>query len=132
MKTSAVSTPAQRREQFLALAAQAYEELETWYDQHPDATFAEIEAKAREVRQALMGRGLEILINQRRHTADITAPACPTCGKPMRLKGRRAKRVNGLEGQSRIERSYYVCPNGCGQTAFPPGASAAPESRPVE
>ncbi|MFN3705951.1 MAG: hypothetical protein ACK4WM_08165 [Thermoflexales bacterium] len=70
---------------------------------------------AREVQ----GRGLEILINQRRHTADITPPVCPTCGKPMRLKGRRAKPVNGLEGQSRIERSYSVCPNGCGQTVSP-------------
>ncbi|MFN4293979.1 MAG: hypothetical protein ACK4JD_07595 [Thermoflexales bacterium] len=36
MKTSAVPTPAQRREKFLALAAQAYNELEKWYDQHPD------------------------------------------------------------------------------------------------
>ncbi len=128
MKTSTVTSYAQRREQFLALAAQAYEELETWYDQHPDTTFAEIEAKAREVRQALMGRGLEILINQRPHRADITQPLCPSCGKPMRLKGRRGKQVNGLEGQSRIERSYYVCPNGCGQTVFPPGSRAAPES----
>lgn len=72
VKTSTVATPAQQCEQFLALAAQAYDELERWYDQHPDATFAEIEAKAREVQQALMGRGLEILIYQRRHTADIT------------------------------------------------------------
>ncbi|GIV85130.1 MAG: hypothetical protein KatS3mg052_2137 [Candidatus Roseilinea sp.] len=128
MKPSTVSSHAQRREQFLALAAQAYEELETWYDQHPDATFAEIEA----LRQVLMGRGLEILINQRPHRADITQPLCPSCGKPMRLKGRRGKQVNGLEGPSRIERSYYVCPNGCGQTAFPPGSRAAPESGPVE
>ncbi|MFN4294015.1 MAG: hypothetical protein ACK4JD_07780 [Thermoflexales bacterium] len=92
MKTSTVPTPAQRREQFLALAAQAlaalalaaqayddlvaqaYDESETWYDQHPDATSAEIEAKSREVLQALMDRVSEMLINQRRHTADITPP----------------------------------------------------------
>ncbi|RMG63494.1 MAG: hypothetical protein D6709_08205, partial [Chloroflexi bacterium] len=60
MKPSTVSSHAQQREQFLPLAAQAYEAFETWYDQHPDAAFAEIEA----LRQALMGRGLEILINQ--------------------------------------------------------------------
>ncbi|WP_169237161.1 hypothetical protein [Candidatus Roseilinea sp. NK_OTU-006] len=70
MRPSTVSSHAQRREQFLALAAQAYEAFKTWYDQHPDATFAEIEA----MRQALMGRGLEILINQRLHRADITQP----------------------------------------------------------
>ncbi|WP_169239619.1 hypothetical protein [Candidatus Roseilinea sp. NK_OTU-006] len=75
MKPSTVSSHAQRREQFLALAAQAYEAFETWYDQHPDAAFAEIEA----LRQALMGRGLEILINQRR-----TAQTSPSRAERMR------------------------------------------------
>ncbi|WP_169237268.1 hypothetical protein [Candidatus Roseilinea sp. NK_OTU-006] len=80
MRPSTASGHAQRREQFLALAAQADEALETWYDQHPDAAFAEIEA----LRQALMGRGLEILINQRPHRADITQPrgADALCGVP--------------------------------------------------
>ncbi len=76
MKTSTVVSHAQRREKFLGLAAQAYDELETWYDQHPDATFAEIEAKAREVRQALMGRGLEILINRRSPSVRHAASRC--------------------------------------------------------
>lgn len=64
MKRSTISR-AQRREAFLDLAEQAFDELETWYDAHPDASFAEIEAKAREVRRAWMGQGLELRINQR-------------------------------------------------------------------
>jgi DNA repair exonuclease SbcCD ATPase subunit len=131
MKRSTISR-AQRREAFLALAGQAFDELETWYDAHPEASFAEIEAKAREVRQALMGKGLELLINQRIHAVELHAPRCPTCGQPMRFKGRLGKQVSGLEGQSRIERNYYVCPNGCGQTAFPPGSCATPESGSLE
>jgi hypothetical protein len=70
MKRSTISR-AQRREAFLALAGQAFDELETWYDAHPDASFAEIEAEAREVRQALMGQGPKLLINQRAHAVEL-------------------------------------------------------------
>lgn len=72
-----------------------------------------------------MGNGLELLINQRSRAVELHTPRCPTCGQPMNYKGRLGKRVSGLKGQSRIERSYYVCPNGCGQTAFPLDRAAA-------
>ncbi|MGQ9599829.1 MAG: hypothetical protein ACUVWZ_10480 [Anaerolineae bacterium] len=39
--------------------------LEAWYDAHPDASFGEIEHQARQERQALMGQGLEALVNGR-------------------------------------------------------------------
>ncbi|MCS6847021.1 MAG: hypothetical protein RMN52_04825 [Anaerolineae bacterium] len=131
MKRSIMSR-AQRREAFLALAGQAFDELESWYDAHPNATFAEIEARARRVRQTLMGQGLEILVNQRRHEVEVHPPCCPTCGTAMTVKGRRGKWVEGLEGRSRIERNYYVCPNGCGQTDFPPRSRAGSANRSLE
>ena len=37
---------AQRRAAFLELAARTFEGLEEWYDQHPEASFGEIEAEA--------------------------------------------------------------------------------------
>ena|SRR5437867_1043741 len=121
-----VSSRAQRREQFMKRAGEMYEALEDWYDAHPAATFGEIEQQARDQRRRLMGETLEILINQRAHPVELKPPVCPTCGSVMQLHALRGKTVHGLEGRTRVERSYYVCPEGCGQTAFPPGSESTP------
>jgi hypothetical protein len=55
---------AQREAAFLEKAAHMYGALEDWYDQHPEASFCEIEAEAR-LRRELMGEGLAVLINGR-------------------------------------------------------------------
>lgn len=114
---------AQRREAFVSLAAAAFDELERWYEERPGSSFEEIETKAREVRRELMGRGLEVLINQRSQASEALPPKCAKCGGDMRRQDRRPKRVEGLEGCTTVERNYYVCPHGCGETAFPPGSS---------
>lgn len=120
-----VSSRAQRREQFLRRAGEMFEALEDWYDAHPAATFGEIEQQARAQRRQLMGETLGILINQRAHAVELQPPVCARCGREMTLHDRRGKMVHGLEGLTRVERSYYVCPAGCGETAFPPGPLAA-------
>ena len=56
---------AQRRAAFLERAVQMFDALEDWYDEHPDASFGEIEAEARRQRRELMGQALAILINGR-------------------------------------------------------------------
>lgn len=121
-----------RKAAFLREADKAFEELEQWYETHPDATFAEIEAKAREKRRELMGRGLEILVNGHGTGAEEPPPYCPQCGAEMALHSYRPKKVRGLEGDSVLERAYYVCPQGCGETFFPPGPTTPPEDGPVE
>ncbi len=120
---------AQRREAFVNRAGLAFDELERWYEERPGASFEEIEAKAREVRRELMGRGLEVLINQRGQASEVGLPRCPKCGGEMKLQDRRPKRVEGLEGRTMVERNYYVCPQGCGETAFPPGLGAEAKAR---
>jgi hypothetical protein len=117
-----VKSRVQRREQFMQRAGEMFERLESWYEAHPEATFGEIEQQAREQRRQLMGEGLEILINQRQHAVELNAPVCPQCGGVMKLHEERGKTVHGLEGRTRVERSYYVCPSGCGETVFPPGS----------
>jgi hypothetical protein len=42
-------------------AERMYEQLEKWYDKHPEASFGEIEAEARKRRRELMGKTLEQL-----------------------------------------------------------------------
>jgi hypothetical protein len=118
----AIRSRAQRREAFVALAGEAFDELERWYEERRGASFEEIEAKGREVRRELMGRGLEVLINQRSQASEDLPPRCGKCGWEMRLQDRRPKRVEGLEGCTTVERNYYVCSQGCGETAFPPGS----------
>ncbi len=41
-------------------AERMYAQLEDWYDQHPEASFGEIEAEARKRRRALMEKTSEI------------------------------------------------------------------------
>lgn len=48
-------TREQRKATFLDRAAQMFDELEGWYDRHPEASFGEIEEKARRQRRGLMG-----------------------------------------------------------------------------
>ena len=45
-----------RKAAFLKEAERMYEQLEDWYDKHPEASFGEIEAEARKRRRELMGR----------------------------------------------------------------------------
>jgi len=102
-----------------------YAGLEDWYDQHPAASLGEIEAEARRRRRALMGQALQVLINARDSGYQLTLPVCPTCQQPMEFEGYRPWRVCGLEGDTTLERAYYVCPQCEGQTFFPLGPEAA-------
>jgi hypothetical protein len=45
----------QRETVFLELAQRMNRELESWYDDHPQASFGEIESEARQRRRDLMG-----------------------------------------------------------------------------
>jgi hypothetical protein len=127
----------QRKAAFLDRAAQMFEQLEDWYDAHPDARLAEIEDEARQQRRALMGDVLPVLINGRATGQQAEPPSCPTCAQPMRFAGYRPKQVRHLDGESTFERAYYVCPTCPDQTFFPPRPQARsapgslePRSRP--
>lgn len=112
----------QRQAEFLKAATQMYDHLEDWYDQHPAASFGEIEMEARRARRDLMGVGLAVLINERDTGFQLEAPACPQCGQAQHFVGYRAWRVSGLEGETELQRAYYVC-RGCeAQTFFPLGS----------
>ena len=123
----------QRKEAFLAAASDAYEELETWYDAHPEATFGEVEEEARKKRRELMGKALEILVNGRDTGYQIEGLQCAKCGRWMEYKGERFKRtVYSFEGDVSLERAYYVCPECEGETVFPPGQEVGAEGGPLE
>lgn len=113
---------AQRRGAFLEAAGELYEALEDWYDEHPEASFEEIESVAREERRELMGSGLAILVNGRDSGYQLDGMRCQKCGEAMDYKGDGFRRaIRGLEGDTELERAYYVCPECKGETIFPPG-----------
>jgi len=110
----------QRKEAFLQAADEMYESLEEWYDDHPEATYGEIELEARRQRRTLMGRALEILVNGRDTGFQATEVPCPRCGAAMDFKAYLPWTIRGLEGDVELERAYYVCPHCAGETFFPP------------
>lgn len=123
---------ARRAAAFLEEAKRMYEQLEDGYDEHPGASFGEIEAEARKRRRELMGKTLAQLVNGRDTGADVELPKCKQCGKEMELEGYREWGIHGLEGDTRLERAYYVCPNCEGETLFPPGCETQTTSRSLE
>ena len=117
-----------RQAAFVEEAKRMYAELEDWYDEHPEASFGEIEAEARQRRRALMGKVLAQLVNGRDTGSQVELPKCKRCGDEMEFEGYREWRIHGLEGDTRLERAYYVCPDCEGETLFPPG----PETEPAD
>ena len=103
-----------------------------WYDAHPEATFGEIEVEARRLRRELMGEALAVLINGRDSEAQTAPRRCAQCGEALRFHEYRAKSIRGLEGDTCLQRAYYVCPRGCGETFFPPGRDAEAAERSLE
>ena len=122
----------ERRGAFLAEAAHMFDGLEEWYDQHPSASFGEIEEEARHRRRDLMGKGLRVLINGRDTGYQVAAPVCSTCGKPMDFEDYREKTVIGLEGDTVLSRAYYVCPRCAEQTLSPPRPHLRSPARSLE
>lgn len=116
---------AQRREACMQVAEEMIGRLEAWYDTHPDASFGEIEQQARQERREFMGQVLEIVVNGRDTGFCLQLPRCECCKAEMEFKDYRAWTIYGLEGDTKLERAYYVCPDCEGQTLFPPGPQTA-------
>lgn len=111
----------ERKAAFMKKAEEMFAELEEWYDQNPEASFEEIERQARQARRKMMGSAMGVVVNGRDVGKTAEAPSCKECGQAMSFKGYRPKTLYGLEGETELERAYYVC-EGCDkQSFFPPG-----------
>lgn len=118
-------TREERKAAVVAAAVQMFDEIDDWYEENPEATFEEIEARARHSRRELMGRAFEVWINGRGTGKQREKPACPECGQGMENKGQVSKTVCGVEGDTQLARTYYRCPNKCEEGAFFPSGQAA-------
>ncbi len=99
-------------------------EMDAWRAAHPTATLAEIEAALDERLAALRRRMLTDSVAASAQ-ADWSArpeaerPTCPSCGVPLRPRGKRTRQLRSAGGDITIERTYGVCP-ACGAGLFPP------------
>lgn len=109
------------RAAFMNRAGEVWDELDSWYQQHPEATFGDLELRLRTLRRSLMGETIPLILAQGDLGARADAPCCEGCGSEMVFKGYEAKDVEGLEGEGRLSRAYYLCP-ACGAGVFPPGS----------
>jgi hypothetical protein len=110
----------------LRRAEKVWNEFNAWYQDHPEATFDEMEEELGKQRRAMLGDFLELSLRQGDLGATPEAPSCAQCGEPMVFKGYPEKEVHGLEADVKLPRAYYVCP-GCRTGLFPPGPSSALE-----
>jgi ribosomal protein S27AE len=124
-------SPDEARAAFMNRAGELWDDLDSWYQQHPQATFEEMELVLRQLRRSLMGEVIPLILAQGDLGATLDPPDCPKCGVPMAFQGYPDKEVKGLEGEGRIARAYYVCPD-CGAGLFPPGPKTPSETGPVE
>jgi len=107
-----------RRAMFMEKAGQMFDDLESWYDEHLEASFGEIEAEARKQRRELMGEAMGVLVNGRDTGCKWKRRVVQSVGMRWNLKD-----IGGgsawLEGDTKLERAYYVCPECTGETIFP-------------
>lgn len=95
-----------------------------WRQQHPQATFREIEAEVDTRLAVLRVRMMSDAALQSRQAdweAGSRAAVCPNCGAELVKKGKKTRKLQTRGGQEvELEREYGVCPR-CGQGIFPPG-----------
>ncbi len=97
--------------------------LTEWRQQHPKATFREIEQETMRRIAGLQARLMSDLAQTSEATtwADKTTVLCPECGAEMHSDGKRTRHLQGPGGADiPLQRSYAVCP-ACGAGFFPPG-----------
>ena len=95
-----------------------------WREQHPKATFREIESevdKRLAVLRARMLTDAAIRSAQTEWEGAKGEVVCPNCGARLEQKGKKKRKLQTRGGQEvELEREYGVCPQ-CGQGIFPPG-----------
>ena len=97
--------------------------LAEWRQQHPKATFGEIEQETMKRMGQLQARMMQemAMASQATDWETETAPTCPECGEKMRKRSEQERHLQAQGGgEVKLKRAYAVCP-ACGAEIFPPG-----------
>jgi len=88
-------------------------------DPSAELDLGEIEEAALAVRQKT-GEEITQALAETQAQNPLPELPCPTCGEPMRYKGKKPKQISSRSGEMTLERAYYYCGN-CQRGVFPPG-----------
>jgi len=102
------------------------QQLLDWTEQTERPNLTQIEDEILALREQLSQAMLESVVSAQEATQPAQGERCPTCGQPLRFKGRRQAQVASRVGAADLERGYYHCP-ACGQGIFPPGSATGAE-----
>ncbi|MGB8346552.1 MAG: hypothetical protein WCD86_16825 [Ktedonobacteraceae bacterium] len=97
-----------------------------WREEHPKATWAEIEAVVDERMNQLRAQVLQEVVQmgetqEWRKLPEAERPTCATCGKPLSARGKQSRYLQTTGGEAvKLTRTYGTCPT-CGVGFFPPG-----------
>jgi hypothetical protein len=97
-----------------------------WRKEHPQATWAEIEAAVDEQINQLRAQLIQDLVQMGEseewsQKPEEERPRCATCGKPLWARGEQARWIQTTGGEAvKLTRTYGTCP-ACGVGFFPPG-----------
>jgi DNA-directed RNA polymerase subunit RPC12/RpoP len=112
------------RKRWNGLSEEIISGMAEWREQHPKATFREIEAEVDKRLGVLRARMLSDAAIRSAQTEWDGAKGevvCPNCGERLGQKGKKKRRLQTRGGQEvELEREYGICPK-CGQGIFPPG-----------
>jgi len=106
------------------LSEEIMQGIAEWREQHPKATFREIEAEIDKRLSELRAKMItdtamaSVQAGWKTSSSDVV---CPKCGEKLEKKGKK-KRKLATQGGREVEliREYGVCPK-CRQGIFPPG-----------
>jgi YgiT-type zinc finger domain-containing protein len=115
---------AEMEKRWNGLSAEIISGIAEWRQQHPRATFREIEDEVDKRLAVLRVRMLsDAAISSTQAEWEGRSPrvVCPSCGTKLEKKGKKKRKLETRGGQEvELEREYGVCPK-CGQGIFPPG-----------
>src|SRR6266540_4881670 len=106
------------------LSEEIMQGIADWREQHPKATFREIEAeidKRLSEWRAKMISDTAMASAQAEWETGTSGVVCPQCGEKLEKKGKKKRKLE-TQGGRKVEliREYGVCPK-CGWGIFPPG-----------
>ncbi len=102
------------------LAEEAFTGMAEWRQQHPKATFREIEAAVDARLASVRARMLEDAALESEAAEFVPGSKCSRCGHELEDKGKQSRKpLTNHDQEVKLERSYAHCPS-CGEGLFPP------------
>ena len=110
----------QKKAKLMARLEKAVDELLEWEETHKRPTLTQIEDIVLELRKEVGEEMVEEILAEVEGKTSVPGPACPKCGREMRVRGEYGKQIESRAGEIEYERGYYACLL-CDEGLFPPG-----------